>query len=189
MIVKILEKINEQKLPFEWLDLEYLPNSFCMRKEIYLKDKTNLLENLAMLFYALFRKFRDQFIIANGQWGDFCLDTWYPNTNEYNYELEGKSQETKDYLKLLIDSKIEVNYSGLCICKNWDSFLSATLLCIINHKAPFSPLFFNLEEEFVFYFHHTGSIGLLYKAENETVKEILSNARRNSYLVKDTDNG
>src|ERR1041385_696762 len=101
--------------------------------------------------------------------------------NEYNYELEGKSQETKSYLTLLIDSKVEFDYAGLCICKDWDSLLSVVISCIINHKAPFSPLFYNLEGEFVFYFHHTGSIGLLYKAENDTVREILHNAEKTGY--------
>src|SRR5690606_5286818 len=150
-----------------------------VRKEIDLKTENNLLEYLAMLFYLLFGKFKDKLIIANGQWGDFCLDTWDPNTNEYNYEFDGKSEETKSYLKLLIDSNLEFDYSGLCICKDWHRFLSVVLSCIINHKAPFSPLFYNLEEEFVFYFHHTGSIGLLYKADNDVVKEILDYAKKN----------
>jgi hypothetical protein len=181
--MKILEKIHDHRLPFEWLDLGFLPNSSGIRKEIYLKTEIDPKEYLAVLFYFLFGKFKDKLIIANRYWGDFCLDIWNPKTNECNYELDGKSEETTSYLKMLIESEIAFDYSGLCICKNWDHFLSVILSCVINHRAPFSPMFYNLKEEFVFYFHHTASIGLLYKAENETMKEILRKAEESDYLI------
>jgi hypothetical protein len=169
-----IKKIDDNRLPFDWIDLNYLPNSMCFRKEVYLKGDLDKVENLALLFYSLFGKIKEKLIISNGQWGDFCIETWNINLGEYNYNIENKSNETAAYISLLTDSRIEVDYNGYCVCKNWDKFLSVILLCIINHTAPFSPLFYNIDNELVFYFHHTGSIGLLYKTETTLIKEIFT---------------
>lgn len=181
--MKVLEKIHEVRLPFDWVDLEFLPNSSCFKKEIYLKTETPLVEELGVLFHLLFGTVKESLTISNGQWGDFCLETWNPNTNEYDYQFEGKSEEAKAYLNLLVDSNIEFDYSGFCCCKRWDSFLSVVLPCIVNHKAPFSPLFYNIQDQFLFYFHHTGSIGLLYVNENDVIKQLLDDASRNGYAI------
>ena len=183
--MKIIEPIHESRLPFKWLNLDYLPNSNCIRKEIYLNEDINVSENLAILFYSLFGNLKDKLIVSNGFWGDFCLDSWNPNTNGSNYSLKNKSTETLSYLKALKDSEIEYNYDGNCKCLNWDKFLSIILPCIINHKAPFSPLIYCVEEEFVFYFHHTGSIGFLYKHNNNVVNEVLAMAKENNYIIKE----
>jgi hypothetical protein len=50
------------------------------------------------------------------------------------------------------------------------------LKCIVSHQAPYSPIFYDEVNDFFFYFHHSGSIGLYYKIENETIKNILENA-------------
>ncbi len=182
--MKTLVKILEQQLPFAWLDPIYLPNSKCLRKEIYLKYEMDLRQELTIAFDDLFGKLKDKLIIGNGHWGDFCLDTWVP-PNEYSYRLEGKSNETKAYLTLLSDSNIEPDYSGLCRCNDWDKFLATILVCLLNHQAPYSPLFYCLEYGFVFYFHHTGSIGLLYLAENNPLKELFAKANKAQYVLQD----
>jgi hypothetical protein len=74
---------------------------------------------------------------------------------------------------MLRNSNVEFQYAGFCTCKNWDEFLPVILSCVLNHKAPFSPLFYDIDEEFVFYFHHTGGVGLLYKTETTAIKKII----------------
>jgi hypothetical protein len=51
--MQVIEKIDERRLPFEWLDLEYLPNSLCNRREIYLKGAKNGVEGLPPAFLYL----------------------------------------------------------------------------------------------------------------------------------------
>lgn len=162
--------------PFDWANLNSYRQSSGYRKEVYLKDQINLNKGLMSLFDSLFGHTKNKLVIYNKSWWDFCLDTWDFNVEEYNYDLEGKSIETQEYLKILKESKIEADYSGCCTCINWDRFLSVVLDCIISHKAPYSPLFCNIENEYFFYFHHTGSIGIYYKKENDAIKKILLKA-------------
>ncbi len=173
-----------ENFPFDWANLESYRDSFACRKEIYLKEDDNVIENLIFLFHYLFQSHEKEMVIYNKSWWDFCLDTWDVNKEEYNYDVEGKSLETQEYFKILGDSKIQIGYSGCCKCSNLDKFLSVILKCIINHIAPYSPLFCAIEDEFFFYFHHTGSIGVYYKSENQSIKSILSKAS-NKFLVTD----
>ena len=55
--------------------------------------------------------------------------------------------------------------------------------CIVFHEAPYSHIFYNEIENFFFYFHHTGSIGLYYEEESETMLNILNLAEM-EYLVE-----
>ena len=156
--MKILEKDANKKFPFDWVNLDYLPESNGGKREIYLQDNVNITEGLIFMFYLLFRSTKNNIQIYNSSWWDFCLDTWDSN----------KADETKDYLKILYESHIEYGYSGSCNCFNWDRFLHVTLRCIITHKAPYSPIFYEDRNDFFFYFHHSGSIGIYYKNNNET---------------------
>src|SRR4051794_23587828 len=116
-----LVKIYDQNSPLSWANLDYLPDSNAARKEIYLIDDSDVLSGLIYLFYSLFGDAKERLIIFDNAWWDFCLETWNPEKNEYNYSLEDKSEETHAYLKMLTDSGIEVGYSGSCKCKDWDS--------------------------------------------------------------------
>jgi hypothetical protein len=175
---------SNQNFPFEWADTNFFRNSVAYRKEIYLKEQNNLIENLVFLFHSLFGCVKNKLLIYNEAWWNFCLDTWNINTDEYNYDLEGKSVETQKYLRMLKQSQLQLDYSGCCVCKEWDFFLYIVLECIINQKAPYSPLFCDMENKFFFYFHETGSIGLYYKEENDVIQQILTKAYEN-YVVKD----
>lgn len=180
---KILKKDYSQEFPLQWVNLDYLPDSNGQKVEIYLQDKEGFLGGLILLFYTLFKDLEHDIKIYNNSWWDFCLDTWDYNDDTYNYELEGKTEESKKYLEMLIKSDIEKEYSGSCMCENWDKFLQIVLGCILNHQAPYSPIFYNEKYNFFFYFHHSGSIGFYYKSENEMIFKILNIAKDEYKLV------
>jgi hypothetical protein len=117
-------------------------------------------EELISLFYTLFGNLKNNLLIYNKSWWDFCLDTWDPNTDGYNCDLKDKSEESREYLEMLKESGIEIGYTGCCKCEYWDKYLPIILKCITSHIAPYSPRFCDVENEFFFYFHHTGSIGI-----------------------------
>lgn len=172
--MKTLDKITNQDFPLTWANLNSLTDSKGFKVEIYLNNNDNLVEELILMFYTLFQTTKDNVKIYDPSWWDYCLDTWDPNKDQYNYELEGKSDETKKYLIMLKESSIELGYSGICRCNNWDKFLRVSLNCIVTHRAPYSHIFYHVEKDFFFYFHHTGSIGFYYKERNEAVEKILS---------------
>ncbi len=182
--MKVLDKRVESRIPFDWLNLEDMASSSCFRVEIYLPDGVNPNEHLKAMFYQLFTNFKYDLVVANGRWGDFCLDIWNPETDEYDYALDDKEAETRSYLEMLLQSNIEFDYEGLCVCKDWDSFLDAVIPCVTNHLAPFSPMLYNVDEQFVFYFHHTGSIGLLYRNQTKTIDDICACAKLNGYSIE-----
>ena len=135
------------------------------------------------MFYTLFGGAKSNIKVYNPSWWDYCLDTWNAKSDKYDYELEGKSDESKDYLIMLKESSIENSYSGTCICNNWDKFLSIILACIVTNIAPYSPVFYDEENDFFFYFHHSGSIGFYYKIRNEVVEKII-NVIADEYAVR-----
>lgn len=169
-----LNKIKDQKFPLTWANLNSYTESKGSKVEIYLINNENLIQSLILMFNTLFANLKSAINIYNPSWGDFCLDTWNVKDDKYDYEFDGKSLETKDYLMMLKESKIENEYSGICICNDWDKFLKITLACIVTHVAPYSPVFYEKENSFFFYFHHTGSIGFYYKEQNVVVEKILS---------------
>jgi hypothetical protein len=180
--MKTLEKTQLFDFPFIWANTENYRKSDAYRTEIYLPDDDNSVEGLISLFNNLFANVQSHLLVYNNSWWDFCLDTWNINTDEYNYDLENRSEESRAYLELLMEAGIEVGYSGSCKCNDWNKFLPVVLNCITSHAAPYSPRFCDVENEFFFYFHHTGSIGLYYKRKNEFVKNILDIAAR-EYVV------
>ncbi len=172
--MKTLDKITNQGFPLTWANLDSYTESKGYKNEIYLVNNDNLVEGLILMVYALFQTIKSNIKVYNPSWWDFCLDTWNVKEDMYDYELEGKSVETKRYLIMLKESSIELGYSGICKCNDWDRFLSITLTCIVTHIAPYSPIFYDEENDFFFYFHHSGSIGFYYKERNEIVEKILS---------------
>lgn len=177
-------KATTIKFPFEWANIESYRESNSHRKEIYLKEKKCIVEDLVFLFYTLFGQYKNSIVIYDKSWWDFCLDTWDFEKDEYNYDLTGKSIETKRYLSMLKESEIPIDFSGLCKCLNWDKFLPIVLDCIVNNIAPYSPLFCDEKNDYFFYFHSAGSIGIYYKNENKAVIELLSKAEK-EYELKD----
>lgn len=176
--MQILKKTYKTAFPFKWADLDYYPDSNAKKIEIYLSGADDLVAGLNLLFHTLFKNLTQEIIIYEKAWWGFCLDTWNINTDEYDYRIEGKSEEIKEYLQMLNDSEIKVDYSGSCECTNWDIYLPIVLRCLISHQAPYSPLFYNEANNFFFYFHHTGSLGLYYQPNNEVVEQIIDIASK-----------
>lgn len=179
--MSVLTKTYDLSIPFDWVDTNHLPDSISQRMEVYLKGKQSI-NSLKLLFTELFYEFEKELIIYDKSWGNFCLDTWNIKSDEYDYSLYNKSLETMRYLKMLDDSAVEVNYSGCCICNDWDLFLDITLNCVVNHIAPFGHLIFHKTGELFFYFHHSYSIGIYYKEENEVVLKLLKEINSNENL-------
>jgi len=172
--MKTLIEIKDQRFPLTWANLDSYTESKGSKVEIYLVNNENLIEGLILMFYTLFRTIKSNIKLYSPSWWDFCIDTWNVKEDSYDYELDGKSVESKDYLIMLKESAIEINYSGICICNDWEKFLKIILTCIVTHKAPYSPVFYDEENSFFFYFHHSGSIGFYYKKQNDVIGKILN---------------
>jgi len=182
-MLRILKETDE-KFPFEWANIDSYRDSKAYRKEIYLKKQDRIIDDLISLFYYLFGNHVSNIVVFDKSWWDYCLDTWNFEKDEYDYSLEDKSIETQDYLSLLIESQIQSNYSGCCSCSNWKKFLKITLNCLMSHKAPYSPIFCDKKNDYFFYFHESGSIGIYYKDEkNLAIEQILLKSYQ-SYIVE-----
>lgn len=184
MSKKILNKLILESFPLKWVNLNYFPGSQGEKVEIYLRKKEPVPKELISMFYILFGEIKQDLKIHNNSWWDFCLDTWNYKEDKYDYELENKTKESKNYLIMLQESNIEKGYSGICNCENWEDFLLIILKCILTHQAPFSPIFYNEKDDFFFYFHHSGSIGFLYNSENEIILKILNTAKEEEYELR-----
>ncbi|GAA4234266.1 hypothetical protein GCM10022291_13310 [Postechiella marina] len=176
--MKLLKKT--QFKAYNWLNFESLPESDGYKFELYSKLDIDVTE-ITILFYSLFKKFIDDLQVGqfgiNSEWGDFCIDTWDLHNDRYNYSPEGKSNSTAAYLTMLIENEIGPDYNGFCRSLNWDKFLPIVLDCILNHMASYSIMIYAPKHDFVFYFHHTGSIGIFYKELNDGVKHIIERAK------------
>lgn len=177
---KTLSKFDQHNPFFEWLDSSYLPNSNCLKSEIYLNDSCDVEHvesNLEKMFYDLFKAHKDDFIIGhvghNPTWGGVLTDA------DDNYSKKMKDK----YANVLKKSDIPETYTGLCRCQKGELFIPLVIALIANFIMPYSPLFYHINGKFVFYFHYTGSIALLYKLENNLIKEILEKAKENQYVV------
>ena len=185
-----LQKVNiaEVAIP-EWLNIPLLRDSHCYRCEIYLPENAASLENLEEIFYGLFGSDKEDLIIANGEWGAFCLCTFDIDTTEANYFSNALTPLCKQYLRLLEDSHILFDYNGFCKCTDWESFLPVILQCIVNHEALYSPVFYNPIYQYAFYFHHTFSIGLLYNEKGGKISEIIDSALAYNLIIERNDIG
>lgn len=182
--MKIIEELKNYDFPLKWVNLEYYPESYGEKKEIYLgKKEENVSQGLILLFYSLFGNLKNNIYIFNDSWWDFCIDTWDVNNDEYNYNIDNKSDETKRYLQMLQKSGISKEYSGSCKCLHWDSFLPIVIECITTRQAPYSPIFFDEKNNYFFYFHHSGSIGIYYQSVNDSINKILQRAYQEFNVV------
>ncbi|MCB9064009.1 MAG: hypothetical protein H6551_02585 [Chitinophagales bacterium] len=178
----MLSKSNTKDIPFHWENKDNLSESDANRVEVYLLEPS--IDNLIIMFYRLFGSEKGQLLIHSESWGDFTLDTWNPHDDTYDYSNNDKSMETVAYLNMLKMSGIEYNYSGVCSCSDWNSYLDITLKCILTHIAPFGHKIYNKDAKYFFYFHHTYSIGLYYKNQNTIVSHILDKLNSEEYEVR-----
>lgn len=182
--MKIIEEIADVNFPFKWVRLDAFRETEAYRNEIYLKEDQDINIGLEGLFYDLFEKSQYEILIFNDSWWDFTLDTWNIAEDTYDYNIKGKPEETVNYLNMLSESGIPKDYSGSCRCLNWKNFLQIVLPCITTHVAPYSPIFYNKQEGFFFYFHHTGSIGIYFREFNTAITELLAKASRKYRVVE-----
>lgn len=180
----ILKATNNQRFPFDWINLDYYPSSNGRRVELYILKEDRVLDELIIMFHTLFKDNTSNIKVYNSSWWDFCLDSWEPNTEIYNYELEGKVEESQAYLTLLVDSNIPNGYSGSCECTDWNKFLTVILNCILSHQAPFSPIFYDKTNNYFFYFHHSGSIGFYYQHKSILISNLLEKASKYYNLIE-----
>ena len=173
---------------FEWIDFDYLPSSKGYKFEVYPKVGNNYLDNFVKCFHILFDEFLDKTLIkpfgSDSNWGSFCIDTWNINNEQFDYSIDNKTEPTKSYLNMLKSSEIEPNYTGFCSCSNWSKFLQITFFVVLNHRAPYSMMFYEYDSKFVTYFHHSGSFGIYFKELNNGVKKIINKALENEMEIK-----
>lgn len=187
--MKALRKIGiHNENIFNWLNYDFLPDSQGFKFEMH---NLNILDDVKLdydAFQSIFEEVIDEIIIKppfrDEEWGGFCLDTWDFVNDRVDYSLSNKCELTSKYLNMLINSDIEPQYNGYCECLNWKYFLNLIFDCILSNSAPYSLLFFVPKYDFVFYFHHTSSIGFLYKELNECVLEIIERAKKVNFELK-----
>jgi len=175
--MKVLGILENPEFPLKWANTEYLRENTSLRKEIYLNDSEDVQNDLIYLFYNLFGNCKDQLLVYHKLWWEACLSVWNISMDTYDFDVDSKPEDCRNYLNMLSESGIPEDYSGCCKCNAWDTFLPIILRCIISGEAPYSPLFVNAKDEFFFYFHHTGSIGIYFRdRENKRVQRILETA-------------
>jgi hypothetical protein len=187
--MRIIEKYRNANFQgFSWLNFDSLPKSDGYKFEAYMAESDDTVTDLILIFYALFKPLVNDIIISDfkpdGKWGDFCIDTWDIQNDRYDYSPDNKKEPTASYLKMLIDCEIEPTYPGFCKCLDWDKFLHITLQCVTQHTAPYSMMFYVPDHEFVFYFHHTGSLGIYYKKLNRGIRDVIKKAQEENMEIK-----
>lgn len=181
--MRIIRETGIEKLPITWANLEDYSRSEAYKVEIYLRENTDIIKSLIDLFYNLFGENKQNILVYDKSWWNFTLDTWNIEKNSYKYNLNNKSRETVNYLTMLNESGIKKEYSGVCECLNWTSFLQIILPCIVSNIAVYSPIFFDRKHNFFFYFHYSGSIGLYYEKMDNIILKILNFATE-KYLIE-----
>ncbi len=183
--MKIITRVDTDIFPFDWVNVDTsYSESKGERIEIYLKVDFDLTTNLIFLFYNLFGEIKEDILIYDKSWWNFTLDTFNITSEKGDYGIENKPEQTRAYLKMLLDSEIPFGYSGSCRCLNWDKFLSNIVDCVVTHIAPYSPIFYNVENNLFFYFHHTGSIGLYYKELTPYIEKLLRKSAQ-EYILEE----
>ncbi len=93
--MRVIKKYRTDFKPFTWLDFDFLPNSDGYKCEIYFEENGNISDYI-MPFYQLFKPYLDDLLIhtfhPDGQWGNFCIDTWDITNDEYDYSVDNKSK-------------------------------------------------------------------------------------------------
>lgn len=174
--MRVLSKNDDNIGLMPWVNLDFLPDSKAERVEIYLKEPESVVKELIVLFWELFEKYSKDIFIHNGDWWEFCLDVWNVTNDVYDFDRDKLSFETNRYIIMLENSDIEIGYSMDCLCNDFNEFLSTVLPCVVNHIAPYSPIFYNRRDDFFFYFHHTGSVGIYFKQRNNNINNLIIKA-------------
>lgn len=187
--MKIIKKYNKNDFSgYTWLNFDSLSKSDGYKLEVYLNDSKDIVSDLIVIFHELFGKYKSEILVSDfkpdGKWGDFCLDTWDIESEKSDYSPDNKQEPTASYLAMLRDSGIEPIYSGFCKCLDWDKFLNVMLHCVLQHTAPYSMMFYVPDYKFVFYFHHTASLGIYYKELNVEIKHIIKKAQEKNMEIK-----
>ena len=185
----ILEKIDSKRFNgFDWLNFESLSKSDGFKFEVYFPESDDRVSQSIVNFYRLFKNFLSDIVVntfkSEGKWGNFCLDTWDIEHDTYDYSPLNKQEPTASYLAMLNDSEIEPEYSGFCKCLDWDKFLYITLHCVMQHTAPYSLMFYVPNQNFVFYFHHSGSLGIYYKELNADIVSIVQKTKEENLAIE-----
>lgn len=175
--MRVVEKYNSSSLQgFQWLNFESLPESDGYKAEIFFNDYDGTVASMMSHFYYFFSKYKDDILInqfGNYDWGDYCLDDFSESSNT----SVGK------YLGMLSENEIEYEYKGFVKCLNWNRFLNITLENVVNCSALYGMIFYVINQQFAFYFHYSGSIGLYYKELNSAIKQIIMKANKERFRV------
>ncbi|MFZ6014586.1 MAG: hypothetical protein ACOYXT_29875 [Bacteroidota bacterium] len=187
--MRVIEKVNFEA--FNWLNFESLPDSNGFKFELYPKTEGTI-DGLMLVFYDLFGRLKNDLVIGqfgiDSRWGDFCIDTWDIENDRYDYSPGDKSESTSNYLRMLAENEVNAEYTGFVKCRDWDKFLPVILDCVLSHTAPYSVMVYAPDHELVFYFHHTGSLGVYYKELNNEVRCVLQKAKEEDMeIVNYTD--
>ncbi len=178
----------ENKLQYNWIDYDFLPNSKGNRIELYFDDGEELSEYVQM-FYYVFGHVMDDIKIGmhglNGNWWDYCIDVWDFENDKFNYSSDNMTESSRRYIDFLKSNCIESNYTGLCKCNNWNAFLPITFNCILDHSAPYSHMYAVEQSDMLFYFHHSGSFEIYYKSQNKAVDRITEVALSEGFRIED----
>jgi hypothetical protein len=190
--MKILEKyVLGSFTGFDWLNFESLTDSDGFKFEVYFEETDDLVSQSISYFYLLFGNVQSEILIQDFKpgckWGDFCLDTWNFHEDTYDYSADNKKEPTASYLAMIGNSGIEPEYIGFCQCLDWDKFLQVTLQCVMEHVAVYSMNFYIPSKRIMFYFHHTGSIGVYYKELNEAIKDIIKKVKERGLEIENTN--
>lgn len=181
--MRIIEKRNCLEFPFDWINLDFYPESEGKKIEIISKKTENKKENMIDMFNKIFIALDQSIYIYFSSWWDYTLDTWNIQSDNFDYSKNNKHITSKKYINLLEKSEIEIGYSGCCSCNDYVAFLKISLNPLLQKKAPYSHLFFNVENNYFFYYHHTGEIGLYYKEKNLIVGRIIDIASKEYNVI------
>ena len=180
----ILRKAINLSEKFSWLNLLTEHSTSFNKFEIY-KDEDNIdIENMMKLICKLFKDDRSSLFLGpcaiGVAWNDFAdvveeidnfvipvhLDPEYDN----QYEVE--------FMKMMVESRIEFDYKGYCEILNWNLLLKLLLSIIINVNGTDSLKFYHANGNYCFYPHNSGSIGVYYQEINDNINDIIQKARK-----------
>ena len=180
----MLEKTTNIDEKFSWLNLLDNISTSHNKIEIYSREHKCSVQNLKNLIFDLFKDDIQSLIIGPCEigvpWNDFAdiiedIDNFVIPTqldSEYDNEFE------VEFMKMMVENKIEYDYIGYCEVLNWNHLLELLLAVVINVNGTDSLKFYNSEGSYCFYPHPTCSVGIYYKEMNEKIERIIGNATR-----------
>lgn len=129
-------------------------------------------EQLATNLLTAFHKILPSLLIDNrGSWWDYFLEV-----DDSDSEQNGYWQRRRHYESMLIQAGITspADDHVACTTSDWKAIFEFTFETVIERDVLYSPLFFSIEHNLVFYIHHSGEIGLYFLEKNATILEISS---------------